>query len=78
MPPLLCKLGMRFDHTKGMFCAVLFGYGLKIGGNLSENLFFFCSSPNFVRKTGQILSEDFFFVLFILFALHLILCGKSG
>ena len=37
---LLCKLGIRFDHTKGMFCAFLLGFGLKIGGNWSEDLFF--------------------------------------
>ena len=44
--PPLCKLGIIFDHTKGMFCAFLLGFGLKIGLNLSEDLFF-CSSPNF-------------------------------
>ena len=38
--PPLCKLGIRFDHAKGMFCAFLLGIGLKIGGNLSEDLFF--------------------------------------
>ena len=54
-PPPLCKLGIRFDNTKGMFCALLLGFGLKIGGNLSEDLFF-CSSPNFGRKIGQNLS----------------------
>ena len=41
MAPPLGKLGIRFDHTKGMFCAILFGFGPKIEGNLSENLFIF-------------------------------------
>ena len=39
-PPPLCKFGIAFDHTKGMFCAFLLGIGLKIGGILSEDLFF--------------------------------------
>ena len=60
--PSLCKLGARFDHTKGMFCAFLLGFVLKIGGNLSEDLFF-CSSPNFGQKIGLNLSKDLFFFL---------------
>ena len=38
--PPLYKLGIRFDHTKAMFCAFLLGFGRKIGPNLSEELFF--------------------------------------
>ena len=68
--PPLRKLGIRFDHTKGMFCAFLLGFGLEIEGNLSEDIFF-CSSPNFGRKIELNLSEDVFF------ALHLILGEKS-
>ena len=49
--PPLCKLGIRFDHTKGMFCVLLLDFGRKIGLNLSEDLFF-CSSPDFGRKIG--------------------------
>ena len=37
----LCKLGIKCDHTKGVFFAFLLGFGLKIGGNLSEDPFFF-------------------------------------
>ena len=70
MPPL-CKLGIRFDHTKGLFRAFLLGSGLKVGLNLGGDLFF-CSSPNFGRKIELNLSEDLFF-----FALHLILGEKS-
>ena len=40
MPPIR-KLGIRFNHTKSTLCALLLGFGLKIGGNLSEDLFFF-------------------------------------
>ena len=58
--PPLCKLGIRFDHTKGMFCAFLLGFGRKIGPNLSEDLFF-CASPKFGRKLGPNLNEDLFF-----------------
>ena len=54
-PPPLYKLGMRFDHTKGMCCAFLPGFGRKIGLNFSEDLFF-CSSPNFGPKIGLNLS----------------------
>ena len=58
----LCKVGIRFDHTKGMLFVILFGFGRKIGLNLSEDLFlFFCSSPNFGRKIGLNLSEGLFF-----------------
>ena len=71
MPPF-CKLGIRFDHTKGMLCAFLLDFGHEIAGNLSEDLFF-CSSPDFGRKIGPILSEDLFLFLFFIFALHLIL-----
>ena len=39
-PPPPCKFGIRFDHIKGMICAFLLGIGLKIGGNLCEDLFF--------------------------------------
>ena len=70
-PPPLCKLGIRFDHTKGIFGAFLLGFMLEIGLHLSEDLFFFCSSPDFGRKIGPNLSEDLFFVL------HLILGEKS-
>ena len=35
-----------------MFCAFVPGFGLKIGGNLDEDLFFSSSSPNFGRKIG--------------------------
>ena len=56
MAPPLCKLGIRFDHTKGMFCAFFLGFGLEIGLNLSEDLFF-GSSPNFGRKIGLNLSR---------------------
>ena len=52
-PPPLCKLGIRFDHTKGIYCALLLGFRLEIELNLSEDLFF-CSSPNFGRKIGLI------------------------
>ena len=38
--PPLCKLGISFDLTKGMFYGFLLGIGLKIGLNLSEDLFF--------------------------------------
>ena len=69
----LCKLDIRFDHTKGMFCASFLGIGLKIGGNLSEDLsfiyfFFFCSSPNFGQKIGLNLSEDLSFFFFAFWA----------
>ena len=61
MPPL-CKLSIRFDHTKGIFGAFLLGFMLEIRLNLSEDLFlFFCSSPDFRRKLGPNLSEDLFF-----------------
>ena len=50
-PPPLCKLGIRFDHTKGMYCAFLLGFGRKIGLNLSED-FFFWSSTDFRRRIG--------------------------
>ena len=33
----------------------------KIGPSLIEDLFFFCSSPNFGQKMGPNLSEDLFF-----------------
>ena len=37
-PPL--QIGhIRFDRTKGMFCAFLLGFELEIGLNLSEDLF---------------------------------------
>ena len=92
-PPPLCKMGIRFDHTNGRFCASILGFVLEIGLNLSEELFFFlalhlilgekpdklwvktffCSSPDFGRKTGRILNEDLFFF----FALHLNL-GESS
>ena len=52
-PPPLCKLGMRFDHTKGMCYGFLLGFGRQIG-------LFFCSSPKFGRKIGLNLSEDLF------------------
>ena len=39
-PPSLCKLGIRFDHTKAIFCAFRLGFRRKIGPNLSEDLFF--------------------------------------
>ena len=39
--PPLSKLGIRFDHTKGIFCAFLLGFMLEIRPNLSEDLFFF-------------------------------------
>ena len=39
--PPLCKLGIRFDFTKGMLRAFLPGYGQKMGRNLSEDFFFF-------------------------------------
>ena len=39
--------------------------GRKMGRNLIEDPFFFCSSPDFGRKMGRNLIEDpFFFVLF--------------
>ena len=36
----LCKLGIRFDHTKGMFYAFLLDFGHEIGGKLIDDLFF--------------------------------------
>ena len=63
-----CKLGIRFDCTKGMLRAFLPGFGLEVGLKASEDLFF-RSSPDFGEKMGRNLSEDLFF------ALHLIL-GK--
>ena len=39
--PPLYKFGIRFDHTKGMLGAFFLGIGLKIGANVSEDLFFF-------------------------------------
>ena len=45
----------------------------KIGLNLSEDLFFFWSSPNFGWKIGLNLSKLFFFF----FGLHLFLDEKS-
>ena len=68
--PSLCKFGIRFDHTKGMFYAFLLDIGPKIAENLSEDLFF-CSSPKFGRKIGLNLSENLFF-----FALLVILSKK--
>ena len=59
--PPVCKLGVRFDNTKGMCCAFLLGFGRKIGLNLSEDLFF-CSSPNFGPEIALNLSEDLFFI----------------
>ena len=59
MPPPPCKLGIRFDHTNGMVCALLLGFGLKIAGNLSEDLFFFFAlqlTYIFGRKIGLNLS----------------------
>ena len=44
----------------------------KTGLNLSEDLFFIWSSPNFGPKTGLNLTEDFFF-----FGLHLNLGRKT-
>ena len=38
--PPLCKFGIRFDHTKGMFCAFLLDFGLQIGLNLTKAPFF--------------------------------------
>ena len=40
-PPPPCKLGIRFDYTKGMLRAFLPGFGWKMGRNLSEDLFLF-------------------------------------
>ena len=57
------KLGIRSDHPKGMFYAFLLGFGRKIGLNLNEDPFVFCSLPNFERKIGVNLSEDIFFSL---------------
>ena len=68
--PALCKLGIKFDCTKGMLRAFLPGFGLELGLKAMEDLFFFRSSPDFGRKMGRNLSEDLFF------ALHLILSGK--
>ena len=36
--PPLCKLGIRFDHTKCIFYAFLLGFMLEIRPNLSEDL----------------------------------------
>ena len=67
------KLCIRFDRTKGMFCAfspgLHPGLGEKPDPSLSEGLFF-SSSPNYGQKIGPNLSEDLFFFLL---ALHLIL-----
>ena len=60
-PPPPLQVGHKVGSHKGYFCAFLLGIGLKIGGNLSEDLFVFCSSPNFGRKIGLNLSEDHFF-----------------
>ena len=66
MAPPLCKLGIRFDHTKGMFCTFLLGLHQRLGLKSEEIwvktlLFFFCSAPNFGQKIGLNLSEDPFF-----------------
>ena len=50
----LCKLGVSFDYTKGMFGPFVLGL----------HPFFFCSAPNFGRKIGLILGENLFFLLF--------------
>ena len=40
-PSFSLLVGHKFDHTKDKFCAFPLGFVLKIGGNLSEDLFFF-------------------------------------
>ena len=75
MPPL-CKLGIRFDHSKGIFCAFLLGFMLEIGLNLSEDLFFFALHLILGEKSNQIWVKTFF-IYFIFFAFHLILGQKS-
>ena len=62
-PPL--QFGHKVGSHKGYVLCVSSWlaptFGLKIGGNFSEDLFFFCSSPNFGRKIGLNMSEDLFF-----------------
>ena len=67
MPPLPLKLGSRFEHTNGRQSSLFLACPKKIGLNLSEDHFFFCSSPNFGQKIGLILSEMMFFPTFVLF-----------
>ena len=61
MAPPLCKLGIRFDCTKGILRAFLPGF--ELGLKAKEDLFF-CSSPDFGRKMGRNLSEELFFLFF--------------
>ena len=59
----------NFFFALPSICPCYLGKQSKIGPNFSEDLFFFCSSPNFGRKIGPNLSEDLykFFKLFKFF-----------
>ena len=56
-------LGKNWDQiwVKTFFFALHKILGKKWDPNLSEDLFYFCSSPNFGQKLGPNLSEDLFF-----------------
>ena len=69
--PLFCKLGIRFDYTKGIFCAFLLGFMLEIRLNLSEDLFFLLLTWFWAKDRTKFEWRPFFF------ALHLILGEKS-
>ena len=65
----LCKLGVSFDYTKGMFCTFVLGLhpslSIKIRPNLVKT-FFFWSSSNFGQKIGPNLTEDLFLALLLI------------
>ena len=69
-PPPLCKLGIRFDHTKGNVLCVSFTFastfGRKTGRNLSEDLFFFALHLILGEKRNWFWVEQFLIQIFIL------------
>ena len=62
----LCKLGRSFEHANGRRRPLFLARTQKNRTKMSEDLFFFWSSPNFGRKIGQNLTETMFIPTFVL------------